>query len=287
MSLQNKPGVREAEMQSRDLERIHFTTQHFHDLQGLRFGVPLGLFVLGWANPAFLRTVLFLGALLLILGAKRHYRRFGKVERPVDPDMDLYPVSIFNLAGPISRLQGHRQVTPTARFLLVTAMLVVLPFAYFQALPPNIVVQGDASLREHPQVASEAAPYFGPAWIKEYPNGGRMRPPSMLKAVFAQTAYVLSGALFLGLWFWRGRRLSQGYHLALAVPLLGLAAFGTSLGFLARADGEIPRVLDLVLPALVYPGVALPLCGAAMVLAGLLDHWQLVRVLGWPEAEEE
>ncbi|HEX6900662.1 MAG TPA: hypothetical protein VF789_13135 [Thermoanaerobaculia bacterium] len=274
-------------METPDLERIRFTTRHFHDLQGLRFGVPLGLILLGLGSPAMPRLALFLGALLLILGARRYYRRYGEVERPIDPDMDLYPVSIFNLAGPISRLHGHRQVTPVARCLLVTAVLVVLPFAYFQALPPNIVIQGDVSLGQHPQVTSESAPYFGPAWIKEYPNGGRMRPPSMLKAVFAQTAYVLSGALFLGLWLWRGRRLSQGYHLALAVPLLGLAAFGTSLGFFARADGEIPRLLDLVLPALVYPGVALSLCGAAMILAGLLDHWQLVRALGWPEAEEE
>jgi hypothetical protein len=274
-------------MEIRDLERIRFTTQHFHDLQGLRFGVPLGLAVLGLESPTLPRFALFLGALLLILAAKRHYRRFGEVERPVHPDMDLYPVSIFNLAGPISRLHGRRQVTPVARFLLVTALLLVLPFAYFQALPPNIVVQGDASLGQHPQVTLEPAPYFGPAWITEYPNGGQMRPPSMLRAVFTQTAYVFSGALFLGLWLWRGRRLSQSYHLALAVPLLGLAALGTSLGFLARADGEVPRILDLVLPALVYPAVALPLCGATMVLAGLLDHWQLVRVLGWPEAEEE
>jgi hypothetical protein len=274
-------------MDIRDLERIRFTTGHFHDLQGLRFGVPLGLILLGLGSPGLPRLALFLGALLLILGAKRYYRRFGAVERPVHPDMDLYPVSIFNLAGPISRLHGHRQVTPLARYLLVTAVLVVLPFAYFQALPPNIVVQGDASLGEHPQVITEPGPYYGPPWIKEYPNGGQMRPPSMLRAVFTQTAYVLSGALFLGLWLWRGRRLSQGYHLALAVPLLGLASLGTSLGFLARADGQVPPLLNHLLPTLVYPAVALPLCGAAMVLAGLLDHWQLVRVLGWPEAEEE
>jgi hypothetical protein len=274
-------------MEIRDLERVRFTTEHFHDLQGLRFGVPLGLIILSLGSPALLRPVLFLGALLLILGAKRHYRAFGEVERPVDPYLDIYPVSIFNLAGPISRLHGPRQVTPIARCLLVTAVLVVLPFSYFQALPPNIVVQGDASLGQHPQVIPEPAPHFAPPWIKEYTNGGPMRPPSMLRAVFTQTLYVFSGALFLGFWLWRGRRLSQSHHLALAVPLLGLAALGTSLGYVARKDGEIPWILDSFLPALVYPGVALLLCGAAMVLAGLLDHWQLVRVLGWPETEEE
>lgn len=274
-------------MEIRDLERIRFTTQHFHDLQGLRFGVPLGLVVLGLASPALPRLGLFLIAILLILGAKRHYEAFGEVESPAHPDLDLYPVSIFNLAGPISRLQGHRQVTPIVRFLLVTTVLVVLPFSYFQALPPNIVVQGDVALGQPLQVLPETSPHFGPPWINEYPNGGAMRPPSMLRAVSAQSLCVLSGALFLGLWLWRGRRLSQSYHLALAVPLLGLAALGTSLGYFARENGEIPRILDLLLPALVYPGVALPLCGAAMVLAGLLDHWQLVRVLGWPETEEE
>ena len=274
-------------MEIRDLERVRFTTEHFHDLQGLRFGVPLGLILLSLASPASLQPLLLVGALLLILGAKRHYRAFGEVECPVHPDLVIYPVSIFNLAGPISRLHGHRQVTPIARFLLVTTVLVVLPFTYFQALPPNIVVQGDASLGQHPQVTPEPAPYFGPPWIKEYPNGGTMRSPSMLRAVVAQTLYVLSGALFLGFWLWRGRRLSQSHHLALAVPLLGLAALGTSLGYVARKDGEIPWILDSFLPALVYPGVALLLCGAAMVLAGLLDHWQLVRVLGWPETEEE
>lgn len=273
-------------MELRDLERIRFTTQHFHDLQGLRFGVPLGLIILSLASPALPRLGLFLIALLLILGAKRRYKAFGEVDLPAHPE-DLYPVSIFNLAGPISRLHGHRQVTPIVRFLLVTAVLVVLPFSYFQALPPNIVIQGDAALGQPLQVLPESAPHFGPPWINEYPNGGAMRPSSMLRAVVAQTLYVLSGALFLGFWLWRGRRLSQSYHLALAVPLLGLAGLGTSLGFLARESGEIPRILDLFLPALVSPGVALPLCGAAMVLAGLLDHWQLVRVLGWPETEEE
>ena len=60
-------------METRDLERIRFITQHFNDLQGLRYGVPLGLFILAWAAPPLLRAVLSVGALLLMLGAKRYY----------------------------------------------------------------------------------------------------------------------------------------------------------------------------------------------------------------------
>lgn len=274
-------------METPNLDRIRFVTEHFNDLQGLRFGVPLGVITLSLGATMFPRMVLFVGALLLALSAKRYYRRFGEVERPVDPDMDLYPVSIFNLVGPISRLEGHEPVTPVARHLLVTMGLVVILFTYFQAVPPNIVVHGDGSAGQSLRVVPEPSPLFGPPWINEYPNGGPVRPPSMLRAVFAQTMYVLFGSLFLGLWLWRKRRWSQSHHLALAVLLLGLAAAGTSLGFLAREDGEVAPVLAPLLPALVYPGVALLLCGASMTLAGLLDHWQLVRVLGWPEAEEE
>jgi hypothetical protein len=111
----------------------------------------------------------------------------------------------------------------------------------------------------------------------------------MLRAVFAQAMYVLYGSLLLGVWLWRERSRSQSHHLALAILLLGLSALGTSLGFLARQDGEIARSIDPLLPALVYPKVALLLCGSSMVLAGLLDHWQLVRTLGRPvvAGEEE
>lgn len=107
------------------------------------------------------------------------------------------------------------------------------------------------------------------------------RPPSTLRAVFGQTMYVLYGSAFLGVWLWRERRRSQGHHLVLAVLLLGLSALGASLGFYVQ-EGGIPRAFDLFLPALVYPGLALLLCGSSMILAGLLDHGQLVRTLGRP-----
>jgi hypothetical protein len=271
-------------MKTQDLDRIRFITRHFNDLQGLRYWVPLGLVTLGLGGPALLRVVSILGAGLLMLGAKRYYRAtFGRVERrPVEPAAELYPVSVYSPAGPIPRLAGFRLVTPVARHFLVTMTAAVVVFTYFQAIPPNILVQGNESLGQHPQVYRELFPTYGPPIIvpPAYPHGGSVRPPSMLRAVFAQTLYLLCGSLFLGAWLWRERRRSQGHHLALAVLLLGLAALGTSLGFLARADGAIPGTLDLLLPALVYPGIAVLLCGSSMVAAGLLDHLQLVRALG-------
>jgi hypothetical protein len=112
-----------------------------------------------------------------------------------------------------------------------------------------------------------------------------VNPPSALQALFAQSMYLLFGSYGLSLWLWRKRRPSQGHQLALAVLLLGLSALGSSLGFLARPDGGIAPVIDRLLPALVYPGVALLICGSSLVLTGLLDHWQLVQALGRPRGE--
>ena len=172
-------------METRDLDRIRFITRHFNDLQGLRYGVPLGLITLGLGGTTLLRVVLFPVALLLLLGAKRYYRNtFGEVERPpADPAAELYPVPLFSPAGPIPRLEGSQPVPPIARHFLITLVLALALFSYFQALPPNIVVLGNESLGQHPQVIPEPAPSFGPPWIGGYPNGNVMRSPSMLKAV--------------------------------------------------------------------------------------------------------
>jgi uncharacterized membrane protein len=113
-----------------------------------------------------------------------------------------------------------------------------------------------------------------------------MMPPSMFHAVLAQTVYLLAGCLFLTLWLWRRCDTSQSPHLALAVLLLGLAALGTTLGFHVNQEGSIGPLLDRLLPALVYPQVAALLCGGALILAGLFDHWQLARTLG-PSARME
>jgi len=274
-------------MITRDLDRIRFITRHFNDLQGLALWVPLGLVTLGLGGPTLPRVLLLSGALLLMLGAKRYYRNtFGEVElEPVDSSAELCPALIFSPAGPSSRIEGFRQVTPIARHFLITVTFALVLFSFFQSIPPNILIQGEETLGQHPQVLLEPAPFFGPPLIKVL-EGGVVRSPSMIRAVFAQAMYALYGSIFLGVWLWRGRRWSQSHHLVLAALLLGLSILGTSLAYVARPDGMIHPNLDLVLPALVYPGMALLLCGSSMILAGLLDHWQIVRALG-PVTEEE
>src|SRR3954471_5992186 len=275
-------------METPDLERIRFITRHFNDLQGLRYGVPLGLILLGWGGSPLLRVAGVVGAALLALGARRYYRRsFGAVERqPAEPEMELYPASIYSPAGPIPRLAMPPRMAPVARRFLLASLLAVIVFAYVLALPPGMfVVQGDGS---HPRLLPQTEPVYAPPFVSPwaYPYGREMMPPSMFRAVLAQTIYLLAGCLFLTLWLWRRRHLSQSPHLALAALLLGLAALGTTLGFHVNKEGAIDPMLDRLLPVLIYPGMAALLCGGALILAGLFDHWQLARTLG-PSAQVE
>ncbi len=275
-------------METPDLERIRFTTRHFNDLQGLRYGVPLGLILLSWGGPPLLRAAGIAGALVLALAARRYYRStFGAVEQQsADLDAELYPASIYSPAGPIPRLAMPPRVPLVARRFLFTSLLAVIVFAYVLALPPGMfVVQGDAS---HPRILSAAEPVYAPPWLSRWAwyHGGEIMPPSMFQAVIAQTVYLLAGCLFLTLWLWRRRDLSQSPHLVLALLLLGLTALGSTLGLRANKEGTIDPLLDRLLPLLVYPGMAVLLCGGALILAGLFDHWQLSRTLG-PSARME
>ena len=301
-------------METRDLDHIHFITQHFHDLQGLRSWVPLGLIALGTGGAMLvaswpLRVLLALllpGALLLKTAARRYYQRtFGEVEPQLVDLPDLYPIPIFSPAGPTPRLGGFHPGAPIARRFLTAATLTMILFSVFQAMPRNFLVHGNQASSEHPRVTSQPQgaadrpwivgrhspqPYvlFQPPWIAWlYIGVPARRPPSTLWAVFAQALYVLCGSLFFGIWRWRRGRRSQSPHLALSILLLGLAALGTSLGFVARPDGSLAAILDRLLPALVYPGEALLLCGSALVLAGLFDHWQLVTALSGPASSRK
>jgi uncharacterized membrane protein len=274
-------------METPNLERIRFITRHFNDLQGLRYGVPLGVILLAWTGPPLLRAAGLAGALLLALAARRYYRTFGAVEgEPAGFDAELYPVSLYSPAGPIPRLaMPPRAAAPVAKRFLVTSLLAVIVFAYVQALPPgHFVIQGD----EHPRLLPHTEPVYAPPFVSPwaYPYGGEIMPPSMFRAVVAQAVYLLAGCFFLTLWLWRRRHTSQSPHLILAVLLIGLAALGTTLGFHVNRDGAIDPLLDRLLPLLVYPRVAALLCGGALILAGLLDHWQLARTLG-PSARAE
>ena len=272
-------------MESRDLDRIRFVTRHFHDLQGLRYAVPLGLITLSagglihFANRplAYLPAVLFLPALGLLLWARRHYRAYGEVEpQPSDP----VPVAIWSPAGPVSRLEDFELVPPIVRHVSIPMGLTLLVFLFLRVWPQvHILIRGDETLGQHPQVLLEIEAWSG------YWNGCTMGSPAMLKAGAAQAVHAVFGSFFLGLWLWRERRRSQSHYLVLAVLLLGFSALGTSLGILLLVDREIVGLLDVLLPVLVYPGVALLLCGAAMVLTGLLDHRQFVQALGRPAAK--
>jgi hypothetical protein len=280
-------------MKSQNLDRIRFVTRHFNDLQGLRYLVPIGLITLSVGGtihfaswPVLLLGLIAVGAFLLMSVARRYYWKFGAVEpRPAYTAGELHSLSVYSPAGPTPRLEGFEQVTPIARHFLMTAMLVVSLFAVFELIPPNILIAGGESSGQHPQIRSEAAPLYDSylVWVNAF--GSFFKSPLAFRAICGQMTYALFGSIFLGFWFWRERRQSQTHHLILAVLLLGLAVLGASLGFLAQ-DAERAPIVDLLLPALVYPGVALLLCGSAMILVGLIDHWQLVQVFK-PAVEEE
>jgi hypothetical protein len=89
------------------------------------------------------------------------------------------------------------------------------------------------------------------------------------RTFFIQSIYFLGGALFLGLGWLRGGSVSKSYPLALGILLSGLSVLS-----------------PYFVPAAVHFRIALLMLGSSMVLAGLLDHWQLIRTLGWSAAEE-
>jgi hypothetical protein len=266
-----------------DLDRIRFVTRHFDDLQGLGYWVPLGLITLSWGVLAshfasrLLAGSLYLAAILLIFGARRYYRTtFGEVERP-PAAVDLYPVPIFSPAGPAPRLEGFHPLPPAARHFLTTLGLAVALFSVLLAFTPNV------ELDSAPWLTLEGVGVYGPHF-----RNWKIWNPIAYDAIFAQMTCLLYGAFFLSLWLWRERRPSQRHYLGLGAGLLGLTAFGAFLGYLVGEHAEpVVRIINFFLPAVVHPRVALFLCGSLMILAGLFDHWQLVRALGRPHFQEQ
>src|SRR5215210_26593 len=282
-------------MDTRDLDRIRFVTRHFNDLQGFRYWVPLGLLTLSVGGTTYfdnlplvaLRALLFLGAVLVAFGARRYYRNtFGQIDhQAVRPTLQLSPVSIFSPAGPTPRLEGFPLVAPAMRPLLLTMGLALFLFFILQAISPTISIVESQSLAEPPWLTLDSVFLAEPAYTRGIQSvlSGRLIPSSAAKAVVTQAIYALCGSLFLGVWLWRERRLSQSYYLILGAPLLGLSVVGTFLGYFVYEEREpVIRTLDLFLPAAIHLWIALLLCGSAMIVAGLLDHWQLVRALGRP-----
>jgi len=278
-----------------DLDQIRFATRHFNDLQGLRYAVPLGLVtlvlggVLHFASwPTFLLIPAAAAALLLAFTAGRHYRRvYGEVQaEPAYPMEELHGLSIYHPAGATPRLAGFQQITPRARHFLALLLLTAGLCWVLQLMSRNVLVAGSETAGQHPRIQSAAPPEYDPylGWLSAF--NGIYKPPGTVRAIYGQMAYAICGAFFLGLWLWRERRPSQRHHLALGLLLLGLSVLGTSLGLVAREDGEMSPVINFLSPALVYPGVALLLCGAALTLAGLYDHRQLARALGGSAVEK-
>lgn len=237
-------------MELRDFDRIRFVTRRFGDLQGFRRLVPVGLMILSIAGLTsltswllvLLRVALFAGACLLLLGARRYYRStFGEVEVPeVEPVAELSSL-LLTAEGPAER---PLPVIPMVPRFLILGGLACAVFVLFQLLfwPPWITID------------SKVVHWSG--------------DPAMTRAMLIQMLYGLCGLFFLGTWWLREHRPSQGYHLGLGLLLSALSMLGPWYA-----------------PTAVHFGTALLVCGSSMVLAGLLDHWQLVQVLG-PREEE-
>lgn len=270
-------------MELADLDRIRFVTRHFQDLQGLEHWVPLGLIILSWGVLAShsaswpLVAALYLGAFLLMFGARRYYRAsFGEVESP-PPAAYLYPVPIFSPSGPTPRLEGFNPLPMAARHFLTTVALAFTLFSILLAFTPNIEI--------------DAVPWLtlkGVGIYEPHFRNWKIWKPIAYDAIFAQMICLLFGAFFLSVWLWRERRPSQRHCLGLGIGLLGLAAFGAILGNLVGEHAEpVVRIINFFLPAVVYPRVALFLCGSLVTLMGLIDHWQLVRALRGPILQEE
>jgi hypothetical protein len=267
-------------MKTAELDQIQFVTRHFNELQGLRC-MPLGLITLCagliGAFPTIpvllLCGVVTAAAFFLLTRSKAYYRTtFGEAEhQPLSLSAQPAPLSIFSPAGPAMASEVSRKfLNPSARPILTFIGLAFIPFAILWVVSPTVAIDQPTHWSH---LATQTVTYGGAREIT-------------LKSLVSMM-YFLYGALFLGTWLWRGRRLSQGHYLVLGFLLLGLATFGVALGFVLPAlwDLGIVRFGRFFLPALGNMQIAGIVCGASFVLAGLLDHWQLVRALGSPVEE--
>ncbi len=243
----------------KDLDRIRFVTRHFHELRGL-LQVPTGIFLMA-GGAVFLVHSRLLGWLLMFimisaplgvffLSSRYYERTFGHVERlprnlPLQPD----PLSIYSSAGTTLRLARQPVSHEWLRGGLVAALVLVL-FSALRAINPAVTVRW-GNITE-------------PRWI-----------PFLVQAM-----YFLFGMAFLITWLQRERRLSQAYYLVFAVLMLALAALGSTEGLvfpILLNQGTGRAATMILLPVLHNISVPQVLYGAAIILVGLLDHFQLVR----------
>lgn len=281
-------------MINRDLDRIRFVTRHFNDLQGLRVLVPIGLLQIasgmtgGFAKVRgllpwmlALTVAAWVMAFFLIFRSMWLYRSYGHVEPQRGAPFVRDPaLSIFAPDGPAPRLaadppRSHRQLRRL--FLPMGAALVLLVSLHAIGPRVELVTDGwvlDPWLQFTPPVVLRTDPGVV-ARLSRNPGFRFEETMQVLRLLQTEGLYAVWGSFFLCIWFLRERRRSQAYYLVLALPMLGLAALSGSMELVSP-----PAVFSYVLLALAHPWIAQFIQGSALLLAGLLDHWQLVRAFG-------
>lgn len=237
-------------MEIRDLERIRFVTRHFGELQGFRRLVPVGLLMLSGAGlTSFTGWPVVLLRMALFAGACLLLLGAGRYYRSTFGETEGL------LAEPVADLSS---------LLLTAEGPAQQPRPVIPAVPRFLLIGGLACA-----VFILFQLLFWPPWITigsevVYWSGN----PEMTRTMLIQMIYGLCGLFFLGTSWSRGQHLFQSYLLGFGFLLSGLSALA-------------PRLA----PAAVSFEMALLVCGSSLVLAGLLDHWQLVRVLSPLEEE--
>lgn len=289
-------------MNAQNLDRIRFVTRHFTELQGKRIGLPLGLFLVGCGGMLLIpfwpvRLVSFEAILAAILsfvplgrsfGYSYYRKKFGEVEQlPALYGAELSAVSVYSPAGLSPLTSDRRPASPVRRWLLVPAAVALGLFAILWMVSPSVAIVKSGSAWDPWVQFNTPVVEVGEHHLLLW---------NYLNPALTEALYAVCGACFVGVWLWRERRLSQSHYLLLGALLLGLAAFGGCLGLaLCPRDvwtgvrSAIPTSalwfpennegLRFILLALSQISIAMILCGAAIILAGLLDHWQLVWVL--------
>jgi hypothetical protein len=269
-------------MTTSSLDRIRFVSQHFNDLQGLRTAFGLGLVLIGLGSLHLVSTWPLLlplslafnvaGILLVNRWGRLYYqRRFGEVERlPALYGAELSELSVYSPAGPVPFSLDRKPVNPVVRWFLIPVACALALFVILRAVSPPAALLAAGSSRTsllYPLVVETGSP-------GSLTQGG-------WEPLLAQGEYLLCGACFVGVWLWRGRRLSQSYYLIPGLLLLGIVGLGACLGTVMPMlwDLGVARIGRYFLPALASFWLADLLCGALLAFVGLLDHWQLVRAL--------
>lgn len=231
-------------MEIRDLERIRFVTRHFGELQGFRRLVPVGLLMLSGAGlTSFTGWPVVILRVALFAGACLLLFGAGRYYRSTFGETEGL------LAEPVADLSS---------LLLTAEGPAQQPRPVIPAVPRLLLIGGLACA-----VFILFHLLFWPPWVTigsevVHWSGN----PEMTRTMLIQMLYGLCGLFFLGTSWSRGQHLFQAYLLGFGFLLSGLSALS-------------PRLA----PAAVSFEMALLVCGSSLVLAGLLDHWQLVRVL--------